>query len=107
MAILAECPGCRETFTLPEHLQGKKLRCKKCQQIFVATAAAAKPPRTTSPITAAVPRFPREAARPPARKSRADEPERRRSPALPWIVGGAVAAAAALVTMAGVVGWMG
>lgn len=36
MAIQSKCPGCGETGSVPDTLKGKKVRCKSCQQVFVA-----------------------------------------------------------------------
>jgi hypothetical protein len=34
MAIDIECPGCRESFQVPERLAGKRIRCKTCREEF-------------------------------------------------------------------------
>ncbi len=45
MPIPIACPGCGWTETGPDHLKGKKLKCKRCQQSFVVGGgpAATKP----------------------------------------------------------------
>src|SRR6516164_6421931 len=39
MAVTVNCPGCRTSYPVTEELLGKKIRCKKCQETFTATAA--------------------------------------------------------------------
>ena len=39
MAVTVVCPGCRTSYPITEDLVGKKIRCKKCQETFTATAA--------------------------------------------------------------------
>jgi predicted Zn finger-like uncharacterized protein len=39
MAVNVNCPGCRTSYPVTEDLLGKKIRCKKCQETFTATAA--------------------------------------------------------------------
>jgi predicted Zn finger-like uncharacterized protein len=39
MAVNVTCPGCRTSYPVTEDLLGKKIRCKKCQETFAATAA--------------------------------------------------------------------
>jgi HEAT repeat protein len=34
MSIPSTCPGCGEVGVVPDHLKGKKVRCKKCQRVF-------------------------------------------------------------------------
>src|SRR5262245_1033834 len=41
MAISVTCPGCRTSYPVTEDLLGKKIRCKKCQETFTATASKA------------------------------------------------------------------
>src|SRR5947209_8339073 len=41
MAVNVNCPGCRTSYPVTEDLLGKKIRCKKCQETFTATAAKA------------------------------------------------------------------
>src|SRR2546421_83529 len=43
MAIKTCCPHCDTTFTLADAMEGKKVRCKSCQEIFEVRAAGAKP----------------------------------------------------------------
>ncbi|MFL5329798.1 MAG: trypsin-like peptidase domain-containing protein [Gemmataceae bacterium] len=46
MAVSVSCPGCANSFTISDDLLGKKVRCKSCQEVFVAmgvkVAAGAK-----------------------------------------------------------------
>jgi predicted Zn finger-like uncharacterized protein len=39
MAVTVNCPGCRTSYPVTEDLLGKKIRCKKCQETFTATAS--------------------------------------------------------------------
>src|SRR6266446_3428519 len=39
MPIHVACPECRSTYDLVDDQQGKKVRCKKCQFVFVAEPA--------------------------------------------------------------------
>ncbi len=39
MAVNVNCPGCRTSYPVTEDLLGKKIRCKKCQETFTATAS--------------------------------------------------------------------
>ena len=36
MAVRVACPACSITLSVPDHLVGKKIRCKTCQEVFVA-----------------------------------------------------------------------
>ena len=36
MAVSVTCPGCANTTNVSEELLGKKIRCKRCQEMFVA-----------------------------------------------------------------------
>src|SRR5438874_2595543 len=38
MAVSVTCPGCRTSYPVTEDLLGKKIRCKKCQETFTASA---------------------------------------------------------------------
>src|SRR5262245_623665 len=38
MSISAICPNCRSSYTVPDNLFGKKIRCSRCQGSFVAVA---------------------------------------------------------------------
>jgi S1-C subfamily serine protease len=42
MAVTVTCPACEQSLPLSEELLGKKIRCKACQETFVAAAAPAK-----------------------------------------------------------------
>ena len=68
MAIATTCPNCQALFRLPNELAGKKVKCQKCQGLFVVPRTDAS---TTSPgIQAGPAPKPREeptsAAAPPA-----------------------------------------
>jgi predicted Zn finger-like uncharacterized protein len=41
MSIQTNCPGCKALYRLPDTQQGKRVRCKQCQVIFVVTPASA------------------------------------------------------------------
>jgi predicted Zn finger-like uncharacterized protein len=107
MAIDAVCPQCRAAYSLPDHQAGKKVRCKRCESIFliaeyvpeVLPARAAQvtqrpqpQPRPRQAITASRPAAPKAAAAVAAPPPRS---------ALPWVVGGVVACVGIL--MAGVI----
>jgi hypothetical protein len=53
MAIRTVCPGCETAFNLPDHLRGKKVSCKKCQQQFVVGGDAASAAPASRPGQAA------------------------------------------------------
>lgn len=91
MSIAATCPGCRSRYELPERLAGKRVRCHKCNEEFLArgpSSAAAEELAVAlpadepdeEPVVAelAVAVSPR---RPPART--AEPPPARRQPDLP------------------------
>jgi hypothetical protein len=46
MPIVVECPSCGQKLKVPENLEGKKVRCSKCQGTFTAEPPAAAPPPT-------------------------------------------------------------
>ncbi len=129
MPINAVCPECRATYVLGDQQKGKKVRCKKCQAVFVAGAArpqmvdepldvevVAEPPRprprsapssVTTGRTAPPPRAARDEDddRRPRRRDRDDRDEDddrpRGSSALPWAITGVVVGL--LVLIGGVV----
>jgi predicted Zn finger-like uncharacterized protein len=68
MPVNAVCPKCRTSYLLGDQQNGKKVRCKKCQAIFVA--AAAKPAKGEEPLEVGVIEEP-----PPRPKSRPAPPE--------------------------------
>lgn len=43
-SIRIECPECHRQVNAPARVQGKKVRCKYCQAVFVARGGAGKPP---------------------------------------------------------------
>ncbi|HZY89589.1 MAG TPA: trypsin-like peptidase domain-containing protein [Gemmataceae bacterium] len=96
MAIDAVCPQCRAAYSLPDHQAGKKVRCKRCDNIFlvadpvpevlparpaqVTLRPQSRPPQTVTAARPAAPKAPAPvAAAPPARA------------VLPWAVGCVVA----------------
>jgi predicted Zn finger-like uncharacterized protein len=50
MTIRVSCPGCKTAYAVPDEHRGKKLRCKKCQQVFRIESAAVPKPQ---PVAAA------------------------------------------------------
>lgn len=42
MAVTVACPSCSQTLPVGEEILGKKIRCKACQEVFVATAVKVK-----------------------------------------------------------------
>ena len=95
MPIHVVCPECQSAYDLAEEQRGKKVRCKKCANVFLAeTAAPAKPapkeavrevkaalPRPDrAPPKAVAPAAPRRAS---ARDDEDDDREVRRRPAPP------------------------
>lgn len=62
MATVVSCPNCKGRGNLPDHMVGKKIRCKRCESIFLAipesdtdkinqgrTAAQTPPPAAQPP----------------------------------------------------------
>lgn len=43
-SIHATCPGCQTAYTFGERLHGKKVRCKKCGQVFLVKKTASSSP---------------------------------------------------------------
>src|SRR5262249_1090587 len=43
------CPECGNTSKVPDNLEGKKIKCKKCQKIIIAKAPPAKSAIKTAP----------------------------------------------------------
>src|SRR5438128_1962064 len=67
MTLTATCPKCATSSPVPEEAVGRKVRCKRCQNIFVVEATPRPddtfiPPETPKPANA-----PRAASRPAAR----------------------------------------
>src|SRR5262249_58619015 len=63
MSIQMACPGCGASYTLSDELRGKKVRCKKCEEIFAVNGVAkggledlaepvakGQPARATAPV---------------------------------------------------------
>lgn len=40
MPIPTSCPHCQHAISLPDQLRGRKVRCARCQQVFVASATS-------------------------------------------------------------------
>lgn len=124
MPIPTTCPACHSSFTLADTMKGRKIRCGKCGQVFVAqqkTLQRRSEPKDPEPVErddGIIPllddkprsrsRTPVPIQRPPSSGSRRrfeefeeDPPEREPSPSstnnVPWLVGGAVACVAMLV----------
>lgn len=119
MPIETRCPGCRARYTLPEGLEGKRVRCKQCEESFLVRAAGAARAAEADDEDEREDRYTEgRRSRPAARRAGArglyDEDEddegrplpRRRgqrgNDALPWIIGGA--AAAVVILIGGTVG---
>ena len=108
MAINAVCPDCRAEYTLADQQQGKKVRCKHCDSIFVVGGASGK---KAAPVVEEVTERPAPKPRPaavtakrakPARITRDDDDDddddfdaprpkkgkaKKGGSALPWILG--------------------
>ncbi len=108
MTIAAVCNRCRAAYNLPDHQAGKKVRCKRCDNVFLVAepvpevlparpaVVAARPqpqPQPRQAVTAT-----RPAARQAAETMVAPPPGRS---VLPWVVGGVVACVGIL--MAGII----
>src|SRR5262245_40598595 len=109
MAIPLTCPLCGAAYRLPDNLQGKQVRCSKCQKTFMVPAAAAPAAEEPLVVTEVLdePDEPRRGLQsrpgrvpPAARPARprplgppARTPARKKSSALPvvLIVGGVLA----------------
>jgi hypothetical protein len=55
MSIKITCPHCKRGMLVPEHLAGKKGRCKACQQILTVPALPGGSAKADSPAKAAAP----------------------------------------------------
>jgi predicted Zn finger-like uncharacterized protein len=95
MPFHAVCPACRTSYSLVDDLRGKKVRCKQCEQAFVAAPVAAaysgeiRPPASAGRSSSGV------------GKAQASEVPLRRSLPTIWIIGGAIAACLFLVGLGG------
>lgn len=58
MAVVVSCPNCKGRGNVPETTLGKKIKCRRCEQVFTAiadgdtnkmTGPSAPPPPTASP----------------------------------------------------------
>ncbi len=60
MSLRLTCPACQATYQVAEHLSGKKVRCARCNQRFVASVRPETPPapreRPAAPAPEASPR---------------------------------------------------
>jgi hypothetical protein len=60
MAVVIACPNCRGRGSVPEATVGKKIKCRRCEQVFLAIAESdtdkigatkqAAPPPTAEPV---------------------------------------------------------
>ncbi len=60
MPFFASCPSCGAQFSLADEMQGKTLRCGRCQKEFTATAEPAAPsvlPAAPQPMGRPMPRY--------------------------------------------------
>jgi predicted Zn finger-like uncharacterized protein len=84
MAVEALCPTCGAVFSLKEDYLGKKVRCKKCEQVFTVAEQKTKGRDETGAVQAAGATAPkkstrddddddRETRRPAAKRSRDDD----------------------------------
>lgn len=88
MAIATTCPNCLALFRLPDELAGRKVKCQKCQGLFIVPssdatmtspglqASPAQTPAEEHPATAPVPSFPLPpppSVQPPPAASEQDE----------------------------------
>lgn len=104
MPISAVCPSCRSSFSLPDHLLGKTIRCTRCQGTFVAGAVpvgrpAAPPPerRVAKPsLPVAAP-----AAYAPGLPTRAQKERRGSLSFLKLVIGGSIVAAVFAAVLVG------
>src|SRR5689334_8875968 len=75
MALTATCPKCATSSAVPDEALGRKVRCKRCQNIFIVEAAPASAetsfapeatpgPDASKPTTPARPASRPEGARP-------------------------------------------
>jgi predicted Zn finger-like uncharacterized protein len=119
MSIHTTCPSCQSEFTLDEAMDGKKIRCGKCQEVFKVVAEAEEIEDVVEEVEDVEEEQPkaRIKATPPPKLSGGssskrrheddeeedDAPPRRRDIVqpqrnnMPWLVGGAVACVALLV----------
>lgn len=65
MPMQTTCASCQTRYTLPDTMQGKQVRCKKCGQSFVATPAPAAGPAPRASKLPKAPASPEPAASPP------------------------------------------
>jgi predicted Zn finger-like uncharacterized protein len=82
MPFVAECPSCGQKLKVPDNLAGKKVRCSKCANTFVAESASEGPPAAPPPpppSEAVRPSRRREEEPPPQEEEYEDRPRRRRS----------------------------
>ncbi|MBV9122040.1 MAG: hypothetical protein JO112_01610, partial [Planctomycetes bacterium] len=106
MAIKVRCPGCRTSFSLDDIFQGKKVRCKNCDESFVVNR---KPQAEEEPEEQFQEKSPKTR---PARKGRQrdteDEPEpfqrkhrsKEKKEPLALMIGGVILAVLLLVSCA-------
>jgi len=100
MPLRVLCPGCQTAYTCPDDIRGKKLKCKKCERVFLVGGAV--PPKAAEPAVQTVPT--RRAVAPPsaAAPPRTAPVVGRPPPLLALVVGGVLALL--VVAAAGAVG---
>jgi predicted Zn finger-like uncharacterized protein len=55
MPFVIQCPQCGQNLKVPDNLAGKKVRCSKCTNTFLAEAVTATPPTAPPPPPAEAP----------------------------------------------------
>ncbi len=50
MAISFTCPNCERSYTLSDSLEGKRIRCKECDEVVLVRRAVASSKRAVSPV---------------------------------------------------------
>src|SRR5262252_2994910 len=105
MSLRLDCPGCHVTYSVPDELRGKNVRCVRCQRTFLAPPAGPPeeepldvvPADEPAPVSAGLqshpgrvpPLRPAPASGGPARPTKAAAaPVRRGIAPVVWIVGG-------------------
>lgn len=108
MPIHARCTECGAEYNLADEQEGKKVRCKKCSEVFVVRPARAPKSREITekkPERSAVRKRPAAAAPKRARAEADESPTPQRSGGssnnVPWLVGGGLAAL--LIVVGGVI----
>jgi predicted Zn finger-like uncharacterized protein len=58
MSLSIQCPNCGAQYEVSDNTQGKRVRCKKCQQVFAAVSATPVDAAPLSPLGASNPHDP-------------------------------------------------